>query len=114
VSAYVANRVMASEPAIWPFPMLMPTRRYNGVSTNRVFAASVSASRCAAASASCKKPWPPVPTPLHLTLVFNIDHTNAMAYANAARNLLSGSAERALLSVARNEHKGAVRVRLPG
>jgi hypothetical protein len=27
--------------------------------------------------------------PLHLALVFNIDHTNAMAYANAARNLLS-------------------------
>jgi hypothetical protein len=52
--------------------------------------------------------------PLHLTLVFNIDHTNAMAYANAARNLLSGSAEQALLSVARNEHEGAVRARLPG
>jgi hypothetical protein len=31
--------------------------------------------------------------PLHLTLVFNIDHTNAMAYANAARNLLSSPAE---------------------
>jgi len=28
--------------------------------------------------------------PLHLALVFNIDHTNARAYANAARNLLSG------------------------
>ena len=28
--------------------------------------------------------------PLHLALVFNIDHTNAMACANAARNLLSG------------------------
>jgi len=27
--------------------------------------------------------------PLHLTLVFNIDPTNAMAYASAARNLLS-------------------------
>ena len=40
--------------------------------------------------------------PLHLTLVFNIDHTNAMAYANAARNLLSSSpAEQALLSAAR-------------
>ena len=25
--------------------------------------------------------------PLHLALVFNIDHTNAMTYANAARNL---------------------------
>ena len=34
--------------------------------------------------------------PLHLTLVFNIDHTNAMAYANAASNLLSGPAEQAL------------------
>ena len=31
--------------------------------------------------------------PLHLSLVFNIDHTNAMAYANAARSLLSGPAE---------------------
>ena len=30
--------------------------------------------------------------PLHLSLVFNIDHTNAMAYANAARNLLTGPA----------------------
>jgi hypothetical protein len=39
--------------------------------------------------------------PLHLVLVFNIDHTNAMAYANAARNLLSGPAEQALLSAAR-------------
>jgi hypothetical protein len=34
---------------------------------------------------------------LHLTLVFNIDHTNAVAYADAARNLLSGPAEQALL-----------------
>jgi hypothetical protein len=33
--------------------------------------------------------------PLHLALVFNIDHTNAMAYANAARNLLSSPAEQA-------------------
>jgi hypothetical protein len=33
-------------------------------------------------------------------LVFNIDHTNAMAYANADRNLLSGPAEQALLSAA--------------
>jgi integrase len=32
--------------------------------------------------------------PLHLALVFNIDHTNAMAYAGAARNLLSGPAPR--------------------
>jgi hypothetical protein len=32
--------------------------------------------------------------PLHLALVFNIDHTNAMAYANAARNLLSSPAEK--------------------
>jgi len=36
--------------------------------------------------------------PLHLALVFNIDHTNAMAYANAARNLLSSPAEQALSS----------------
>ena len=34
--------------------------------------------------------------PLHLSLVFNIDHTNAMAYANAARNLLTSPAEQAL------------------
>jgi hypothetical protein len=34
--------------------------------------------------------------PLHLALVFNIDHTNAMAYANAARSLLAGPAEQAL------------------
>jgi integrase len=34
--------------------------------------------------------------PLHLALVFNIDHTSAMAYASAARNLLSGPAEQAL------------------
>ena len=34
--------------------------------------------------------------PLHLSLVFNIDPTNAMAYANAARNLLSSPAEQAL------------------
>ena len=34
--------------------------------------------------------------PLHLALVFNIDHTNAMAYANAARNLLTGPAGQAL------------------
>lgn len=34
--------------------------------------------------------------PLHLTLLFNIDHTNAMAYATAARNLLTGPAEQAL------------------
>jgi hypothetical protein len=34
--------------------------------------------------------------PLHLSLVFNIDHTNAMAYANAARSLLSSPAEQAV------------------
>ena len=34
--------------------------------------------------------------PLHLSLVFSIDHTNAMAYANAARNLLNSPAEQAL------------------
>jgi hypothetical protein len=33
--------------------------------------------------------------PLHLALVFNIDHTDAMAYASAARNLLSSPAEQA-------------------
>ena len=32
--------------------------------------------------------------PLHLALVFNIDHTNAMAYVGAARNLLSGPVPR--------------------
>jgi hypothetical protein len=32
--------------------------------------------------------------PLHLALVFNIDHTNAMAYASAARNLLTGPVPR--------------------
>jgi len=42
-------------------------------------------------------------------LVFNIDHTNAMAYADAARNLLSGPAEQALLPAARDEHQGAAR-----
>ena len=36
--------------------------------------------------------------PVHLALVFNIDHTNAMAYANAARNLLSSPAEQALFT----------------
>jgi hypothetical protein len=34
--------------------------------------------------------------PLHLVLVFNIDHTNAMAYAGAARNLLTGPADQEL------------------
>jgi hypothetical protein len=34
--------------------------------------------------------------PLHLALVFNIDHTNATAYANTARNLLNSPAEQAL------------------
>jgi hypothetical protein len=33
---------------------------------------------------------------LHLSLVFSIDHTNAMAYANAALNLLSSPAEQVL------------------
>jgi hypothetical protein len=31
--------------------------------------------------------------PLHLTLIFNIDHTTAMSYAEAARKLLDASAE---------------------
>jgi hypothetical protein len=52
--------------------------------------------------------------PVHFRLVFNIDRTNATAYANAARNLLSGPAEQALLPGARNEHQGAVRAPLPG
>lgn len=34
--------------------------------------------------------------PLHLSLVFNIDHTSAMAYANAARSLLSSPAGQVL------------------
>jgi integrase len=34
--------------------------------------------------------------PLHLALAFNIDHANAMAYANAARNLLTSPAEQGL------------------
>jgi hypothetical protein len=34
--------------------------------------------------------------PLHLALVFNIDHANAMAYASAARNLLTSPAEQGL------------------
>jgi hypothetical protein len=33
--------------------------------------------------------------PRQLTLVFNIGHTNAVAHANAARNLLSGPAGQA-------------------
>jgi len=33
---------------------------------------------------------------IQAVLVFNIDHTNAMAYANAARNLLTGPAEQEL------------------
>jgi hypothetical protein len=32
--------------------------------------------------------------PLHLALVFNIDHTTAMTYAAAARKLLAASASR--------------------
>jgi Na+/citrate or Na+/malate symporter len=36
--------------------------------------------------------------PLHLALVFNIDHTTAMAYAGAARNLLTGPAGQELSS----------------
>jgi hypothetical protein len=38
--------------------------------------------------------------PLHLVLVFNIDHTNAVAYA-AASSFLSGPAGQALLPAAR-------------
>jgi hypothetical protein len=47
--------------------------------------------------------------PLHLTLVFNIDHTNAMAYANAARHQLCGAVEQALLPAARDEHEDDAR-----
>jgi hypothetical protein len=36
--------------------------------------------------------------PLHLALIFNLDHTNAMAYASAARNLLTSPAERPIPS----------------
>jgi hypothetical protein len=42
-------------------------------------------------------------------LVFNIDHTNAMAYANAARHLLCGAVAQALLPAARNEHEDDAR-----
>ena len=45
--------------------------------------------------------------PLHLALVFNIDHANAMAYANAARNLLTGPAGRRCHPIARHEHDAA-------
>jgi hypothetical protein len=44
--------------------------------------------------------------PLHLALVFNIDHTNAMAYANAARNLLGGPVEGADVAVLWNDVHG--------
>ena len=45
--------------------------------------------------------------PLHLALVFNIDHTNAMAYARAARDLLSEPADPARLPAARHGYKTA-------
>jgi hypothetical protein len=45
--------------------------------------------------------------PLHLALVFNIDHTNAMAYARAARELLSEPADQARLPAAYHECKDA-------
>ena len=48
------------------------------------------------ATASCTEPLAADGDPLHLALVFNIDHTNAMAYANAARNLLSSPAGQVL------------------
>jgi integrase len=38
--------------------------------------------------------------PLHLTLIFNIDHTTAMSYADAARKLLGASAEHRASSTA--------------
>jgi hypothetical protein len=43
--------------------------------------------------------------PLHLLWSSNIDHTNAMAYANA-RNLLSSPADQALSHAARNRREG--------
>ena len=51
--------------------------------------------------------------PLHLSLVFNIDHANAMAYANAARNLLSSPAEQALSRRSR-QARGHAAAREPG
>jgi hypothetical protein len=51
--------------------------------------------------------------PLHLTLLFNIDHTNAMAYATAARNLLTGPAEQALWPGARDKQERAGRCEGP-
>ena len=45
--------------------------------------------------------------PLHLALVFNIDHTNAMAYASAARNLLSSPVPKTRVRhVTRSTHTG--------
>src|SRR5262249_53712224 len=52
--------------------------------------------------------------PLHLSLVFNIDHTTAMAYANAARNLLGSPAEQALSRPARNGHESTPSTKSPG
>src|SRR5262249_2653265 len=46
--------------------------------------------------------------PLHLALGFSIDNTNAMAYANAGRNLLSSPAEQTL---SRSCLRGAAAVR---
>ena len=66
-----------------------PTRHLSG-------GRAASASSTSGVTASCTKPWPPGADPLHLSLVFNIDHTNAMAHASAARNLLSSPAEQAL------------------
>jgi hypothetical protein len=51
--------------------------------------------------------------PLHLALVFNIDHTNAMAYANAARNLLTSPAEQALSRRSGTGMKAQRRARAP-
>ena len=70
---------------------------------------AASPSSTSGATASCSEALATGADPLHLALVFNIDHTNAMAYADAARNLLSGPAGQALLPAARDEYQGTVR-----
>ena len=71
-----------------------PGRSRPTTSTSTSCAASLS--NTSGVTASCRKPWPPAPTLSTFALVFNIDHTNAVAYANAARNLLSSPAGQAL------------------
>jgi len=50
--------------------------------------------------------------PLHLALVFNIDHTNAMAYAAAARNLSAAQPDRRCHVPARNRHESTPSTRV--